>query len=40
MIVQIKNDNTQYIYTPDASRDYLDVAKALGLTLADRKSVV
>ena len=32
MIVQIKNDNTQYIYTPDASRDYLDVAKALGLT--------
>ncbi len=31
MIVQIKNDNTQYIYTPDASRDYLDVAKALGL---------
>ena len=32
MIVQIKNDNTQYIYTHDASRDYLDVAKALGLT--------
>lgn len=31
MIVQIKNDNTQYIYTPDAARDYLDVAKALGL---------
>ena len=32
MIVQIKNDNTQYIYTADASKDYLDVAKALGLT--------
>lgn len=31
MIVQIKNDNTQYIYTTDASKDYLNVAKALGL---------
>ena len=31
MIVQIKNDNTQYIYTADASKDYLNIAKALGL---------
>lgn len=31
MIVQTKNDNTHYIYTHDASRDYIDVAKELGL---------